>query len=68
MHFYDYDGIDSELFQKLIQIVNCGEYYSEIKSVVLFCEEEGSIDDRSLIRILVKIPDPKRQGGEAIVN
>ena len=60
MNFYDYDGIDSELFSEIDSIVNCGEYYSEIKSVVPFHEEEGSIDDRSLIRILAKIPDPKR--------
>ena len=63
MHFYDHDGINFELFWKLIQIVNCGEYYSEIESVVPFHEEEGSIDDRSLIRILVKIPDLKKKRG-----
>ena len=55
-------------YSEIDSIVNCGEYYSEIESVVPFCEEEGSVDDRSLIQILVKIPDPKRRGGEAIVN
>ena len=68
MHFCGHDGIDSELFSEINPIVNCGEYYSEIESVVLFCEEEGSIDDRSLIQVLVKIPDPERWEGEAIVN
>ena len=48
MHFGDRDGIDSELLSGIDSIVNCGEDYSAIESVVPFREEEGSIEGQEL--------------------